>query len=1333
LEYLGRNDFQVKIRGLRVELGEIEAALAQVPGMRAAAVVMRQDRAGDQRLVAYVVPERGTAEESGGNPGAEAPVLPLKVLREHLEKVLPQYMVPAAFVAMEALPLSSNGKLDRKALPAPGAEAYARTAYEPPQGEAETKIARVWEDTLGVERVGRHDNFFELGGHSLLIVKLVERLREQDLHVEVRALFNTPTVAMLAQSLLATSLPAASTESEEVRHILDSSPELIPPANSLGSLDQSQIDRIVAAMPGGVTNLQDIYPLAPLQQGILFHHLLGGQRDPYVFRSLLAFDSRERLTRFMEALQVVMDRNAILRTSFHWEGMSEPMQVVSRHAPLELEDLERLSDTPLEPIDLQKRLTDAVQRLDVQRAPLMRAVTAHDPATGRELLMLAHHHLIMDHTTLELVLAQIQAHLSGAAATLPEPLPFRDFIAHAASSVRTEEHEAFFREMLADVREPTVPFGMVDVAGDGRDITEARLTLDSALSSRLRDRARHLGVSAASLFHLAFAGVVARASGNPTQAVFGTVLFGRTQARRGASQALGLFINTLPVRIPTGCTPLERAVRDTHALLGRLVHHEHAPLSLAQRCSGVAAPAPLFTALLNYRYASPAGESQPGAAWTGIEVLNVEERTNYPLTLNIDDFAEGFTLVAQTAGDLDPLSLCRYVEHALAEMDRALGDAPGTPMSRIEILPESERWQVVSGWNATRRAYRDEVCLHELFAEQFRRTPWAIAVEFEDRSLTYAQLNARANQLARHLRELGVRPDTLVGVCMERSLEMVVALLGTLKAGGAYVPLDPTHPAQRLSEMLADSAPVVMLTQTRLIPRIPTSQDGSRVMPVLALDEPNASIDGQSQRDLSALEVGVRPEHLAYMIYTSGSTGRPKGALNEHRAIVNRLQWMQEQYGLGSEDRVLQKTPYSFDVSVWEFFWTLLNGARLVVARPGGHQDPRYLQQLIEARGVTRLHFVPSMLQSFLDQHQAGECPSVRQIVCSGEELPGRLQSRCLQSLPQAQLSNLYGPTEAAVDVTAWECQVSGADERVPLGHPIANTQMYVLDEWLEPVPVGVVGELYIGGIAVGRGYLRRAGLTAQRFIADPYAAREGTRMYKTGDLGRWNRRGELEYLGRNDFQVKIRGLRVELGEIEAALAQVPGVRAAAVVMRQDRAGDQRLVAYVVPERGTEGESDSKPASEGQVLPLKALREHLEKVLPQYMVPAAFVAMEALPLSSNGKLDRKALPAPTADDQRSAQSYVAPRTPLEQLLTQIWEQTLGVDRVGIHDNFFSLGGHSLLAVNALLRIRNELRVEAPLRYLFESPTPESLGQRLSLLTVQAAVVDEEENEEGVIA
>ncbi len=1226
LDYLGRTDDQVKVRGVRVEPGEIESRLAALHGVGEAVVLVREGR-----LIAWFTEQQPVAIDS---------------LRAQLQAQLPDALVPVAYVKLDALPLTANGKLDRKALPQPDHSAVLSRDYVAPQGTLETTLARLWAEVLQVERVGRHDHFFELGGHSLLAVSLIERMRQVGLSADVRVLFSQPTLAALA---------AAVGSGHEVQVPANRIPadcqRITPDLLSLVELDQATLDQVVAQVPGGAANVQDIYPLAPLQEGILYHHITAVQGDPYLLQSHLAFDHLDRLQAFAQALQQVIDRHDILRTAVVWEGLAQPLQVVWRKAQLlvQADDLEHL----------HQRFDPRHYRVPMHQAPLVRLVYAPDPANQRVVAILLFHHIALDHTALDRVRHEMQASLLGQPGLVGDATPYRNYVAQTRLGVSEAEHEQFFREMLGDISEPTLPFGLQDVRGDGNAIEEAQLSLAPDLNRRLRAQARVLGVSAASLFHLAWARVLASTCGQE-KVVLGTVLLGRMHGGKGSDRALGMFINTLPLRVDIDASGVRVAVKQTHARLTALLGHEHASLALAQRCSGVAAPQPLFSAMLNYRH-SDSQQAPVSQAWEGIQTLASEERTNYPLTLNVDDQGDGFRLTAMTPTPIGAQRICGFVQVTLLGLVEALEQAPQSAVNRLPVLEAQERQQVLAGFNATEVNYDLDQTLHGMFEAQVARTPDALAVKAGGQYLTYAELNARANQLAHHLLALGVQPDSRVAICVERGLDMVIGLYAILKAGAAYVPLDPAYPLERLAYMLQDSAPVAVLAQgaTRAL---------LGDLPVVDLDQPTWQHQPVDNPQVSALG--------AYVIYTSGSTGQPKGVINDHRGVVNRLLWMQDAYGLQAHDSVLQKTPFSFDVSVWEFFWPLFTGARLVMARPGGHKDPVYLCDVIAAEQITTLHFVPSMLDVFLAHGDVSQAAGLVRVMCSGEALPGSLVRRFKQQLPQSGLYNLYGPTEAAVDVTAWNCARPQVPDNTPIGKPIANTRLYVLDAQLQPVPQGVAGELFIGGVQVARGYLNRPELTAERFLKDPFS---GGRMYRTGDLGRHLPDGTIEYLGRNDDQVKIRGLRIELGEIQARLLEHPQVHEAAVVARDDR-----LVAYYTGGRAA------------------ALREHLLQHLPDFMVPALFVHLDALPLSPNGKLDRKALPAP-GNEALTLREYEAPVGATETLLAQLWAELLNVERVGRQDNFFELGGHSLLAVSLIGRLRQE-GMEADVRALFEQPT-----------------------------
>ncbi|CAG1019157.1 partial arthrofactin-type cyclic lipopeptide synthetase C, partial [Burkholderiaceae bacterium] len=1273
LDYLGRNDFQVKLRGMRIELGEIEARLAQHPAVREAVVLAREDQPGDKRLVAYC---------------SVSSELDAELLRQHLAQSLPDYMVPAAVVLLPEMPLTANGKLDRAALPAPDATSFGHAGFEAPEGEVETRLARIWSEVLQVERIGRHDDFFQLGGHSLLAVKVAARMREQGLHADVGVLFNTPTLAALAEAVGgegdAVAVPPNGIE-PGCGHI---TPAMLP----LVQLAERDIERIVAMVPRGAANVQDIYPLAPLQQGILFHHLMQSQGDVYLTRAQFSFERREQLDRHLKAMQAVIDRHDILRTAIVWQDLPEPVQVVWREAALPVEEIALDADAGDAAQQLRERFDPRHCRLDVQQAPLMRVVIACDPASGRWLLLWLLHHLVADHTTLEVMHHEIEAHLLGRAARLPPPLPFRNFVAQAQRTQAAGEHESFFREMLGDVDEPTAPFGLADVQGDGREVAEHRLVVDAPLARRLRERAAVAGVSAASLCHLAWALVLARASGRD-DVVFGTVLFGRMQGGEGADRVLGLFLNTLPLRIRLRDLATHEALRRTHALMARLLRHEHASLALAQRCSAVAPSTPLFSALWNYRHGVDASRATaPSAealqAWEGVEFLGAEERTNYPLMMAVDDLGEGFALTAQAQPPVDAQRVCALMHCALQQLADVLEHTPDTPALHLDVLPRDERDRLLHEWNATAASY-PQTGVHTLIEAQAARTPDALAVRCSDRQLSYGELDQRANRLAHHLRTLGAGPGTRVALCMPRVPELVVALLAVLKTGAAYVPLDPGYPVQRLAAMAADCAPAVLLTQA--LPEVVSAPLHAAVGAAPMLDLQTDAWRWAAQPASPLQQVAARADDLAYVIYTSGSTGEPKGVTVTHRGVVNLLWAMREVLQPRPADRMLALTTIAFDIAALELFLPLVCGAGMLLLDREAAADPRQLAQQIDDGGVTLMQATPATWRMLLDAGWQGE-PSLKAL-SGGEALDGELARRLAARV--AALWNVYGPTETTIWST-FERVAADAPARphVPIGRPIANTQVYLLDARRQPVPVGVAGELFIGGDGVAPGYWQREALNAERFAPDPFAGHAGARMYRTGDLARWLPDGRIEFLGRNDFQVKLRGFRIELGEIEARLMQCEGV-AQAVVVAQGEGHDKRLVAYCTSRTSGMTGDDVPPE------PL-ALSAQLAATLPHYMLPSAIVMLDAMPLTANGKVDRKALPAPE-DATASARGYEPPQGELEARMADLWAEVLQLPRVGRHDNFFELGGHSLLATRLVVRVRQEMDVDLPLHSLFAAP------------------------------
>ncbi|WP_457811679.1 AMP-binding protein [Sinorhizobium meliloti] len=692
-------------------------------------------------------------------------------------------------------------------------------------------------------------------------------------------------------------------------------------------LAQPEIDRIVATVPGGVGNIQDIYGLSPLQDGILFHHLLASRGDPYLLVSQMAFADRGLLERYLGAVQQVVDRHDILRTAFVWEGLSSPAQVVWRKAVLEVSEVELDDCDGSGAEELKRRFDPRRQRIDLGRAPLLRFVIAREPGSGRWLLLQLLHHLIGDHTTLEVMHSEVRAVLDGRAHELAAPQPFRNLVAQARLGVDAKAHEAFFREMLADIDEPTMPFGLSEVYGDGSGSREAGRMLPQALNDRLRQQARRLGVSLASLCHLAWGQVMALSSGRE-QVVFGTVLFGRMHAGAGADRALGLFINTLPVRLDLDGTGVEASVRTTHARLSELLAHEHASLALAQRCSGVAAPAPLFSALLNYRH-NPAVACEADDLLSGMEWLGSEERTNYPLTLSVEDSGEALGLTAQVVEPISADRVCGYMQQVLEQLAEALEHAPNRPVRDLDILPAAERTYLLEDLNRTAADYPSERCIHELFEQQVRRAPEAVALVHEEERLSYGELNARANRLAHHLIALGVRPDQPVAICLERSPAMVVGLLAILKAGGAYLPLDPAYPSARLRQIVEDAAPRLLLCDAA--GRAALGPEALVDLTVVDLQTATPAWAELPASNPDPRALGLSPRHLAYVIYTSGSTGTPKGRHGRASQPGQSGDWLRSgRFGVCSNQPCRAVfASFGFDASAWELVMAFGSGAAL--------------------------------------------------------------------------------------------------------------------------------------------------------------------------------------------------------------------------------------------------------------------------------------------------------------------------------------------------------------------------------------------------------------------
>ena len=1260
LEYLGRVDRQVKIRGHRVEPDEIEAVLSGHPLVAEAAVVVRRDDTGTSFLVAHVVP-------------VPSVVIVPSDLVAWLAARLPAAMIPLRIGVHESLPLTPNGKLDRHSLersPLPQrAEVGAEITDERPLDGAEQAIAEIWLAVLGRGVPRRHDDFFHAGGTSLSAMRLVARARKRfGINASVRNVFDHPTVAALAA------------------HWLGASPVPLADAPRSPTVSGTGDDATVPALPA--------------QRAMWFLQTLLPDRatynQPFGFRP----DGPIDWDRFREALQRVLARHPALRTSLE-AGDDGPVQ---RIAPVEKVPVP-WSEEPLVDATVIEAALRAHARIpfDLATAPLWRA-TLFPAAAPHGVLLLNFHHAIIDDWSIDVCLADLgRAYVSlESSGTLNASTAFAPMAVPAmAGPLDPIADKNFWTAELTGIPDGVRWPGVIGHAAAATFRGETRrFRLDVSVADAWRGIAREADATLFAALFAAFHAWVHRATGSE-DTVIATPVAGR--GVEGLEEAVGCFLNTLPIRVRWGGDPALaqgpagaaiRRVRDTFltALDHGQLPFDEIVTSVPGRQAGRRHP------LTNVMFVfleptDPTWALGPAR----MEKVDVDTGTSrFDLTLSLVAGSDGIEGTVEYSTDvLVGSDVERFVAGFITLLGAVAAD-PGVAIRDIDLLAVDERRRVLHDFNATATDLGAPATLQELFSAQVCRTPAAVAVESGNEILSYAELAGRVNRLARFLRSRGVGRDVPVAVCLERSVEMVVALLGIVTAGGAYLPLDPEVPPARLSTMLASASPPVVLVQERFRDRV-AGAIGSSAGEVF-------QVDAQRQ-ELAAFDDGplddiATPEDLAYVIYTSGSTGAPKGVMNTHAGIVNRLRWIQQKHALEADDRVLQKTPYGFDVSVWEFFWPLLVGARLVMLPPGFHREPSAIAKVVEATGITVIHFVPSMLEVFLDvPGLERSCRTLRHVFCSGEALPEGAARLWLERLP-ARIHNLYGPTEAAVEATFHECRLSDRPGPVPIGRPIANMRTYVLDAALRPVGVGIEGELWLAGVGVARGYLGRPDLTAERFLLDPFSGEPGARMYRTGDLARWRHDGEIEYLGRLDHQVKIRGVRIELGEIEAELERIEGVTRGVVIDREIGPGDRRLVAYLIAD-------PSAPTDE-------ALKVLLAARLPEAMVPWRIVRVDALPVNANGKLDRAALPSPDAAiDAVEASPRSAPVGETEEALAAIWCELLGIPTVGRDDGFFARGGHSLLSMRLVAAIERRFGVRLPVKTVFESPKLAELAARIS--------------------
>jgi amino acid adenylation domain-containing protein len=1268
IEYLGRIDDQVKVRGFRIEPGEMKSVLDGHPQVLASVVVAHAGKDYDQRLIAYLVcrPSRPAVSD----------------LRDWLGRRLPDYMLPAVFIFLDRMPLTPNGKIDRHALPDPGLDRPAlRETFVAPVTPKEKMLATIWSEVLQVQPVGIHDNYFELGGDSIRSIQILARAGQAGLPISLEQLFQNQTIHQLCRQCLSSA------------KLIRTDARQIQPLSMLSEQDRQRLPK----------DLEDAYPASRLQVGMLYHSEL--HPDTAVYHDIFSYRIEASLDqeKLRAAIRQLTFRHQILRTSFDLAQFSEPIQLVHGQDTVSItfEDISHLSPDAQDDAILAWIETEKACPFDYTRPPLIR-FQAHLLDDNAFHLSHSQHHAILDGWSLAVMFAellQIYGHLlqpDGPAPFFPEPVPYRNFVASEKEALQSEKFRHYWINKLEDhevCRLPRWP-GKPRLGGEG-DLAVHHVPLSSEISAGLNKLANLTGVTVKSVFLAAHFRVLSLLSGRQN-ILTGLVTNGRPE-EYNAERTLGLFLNTLPLRIQLTGGSWRQLVREVFEAEKEFLPFRRYPLSELQKEAGGQNLFEAPFAMVHFHVLNDAGKTG-----IGFREGPFFEVTNFPFFVFF--IVDPHTGKTQLRFDLNAGEFCKaQIEEIAGYYTRILAAMASDPEERYESfspLSENEQDRILCQWNNTQVDYPG-ACIHELFEEQAERTPDAIALVFHDQKVTYRELNAKANQLAHYLRKQGVGPEVLVGICVERSLEMIVGVLGILKAGGAYVPFDPTYPKERLGFMVEDAGTPVMLTQRHLLNVLPGHTAG-----IMCIDSDSMRITGESEKN-PANETAS--DDLAYVMYTSGSTGKPKGVCVTHRGIM-RLVKETDYINLTSEEVFLHLSSISFDASTFEIWGCLLKGAKLVVMPPG-IPSLEYLGQAIVQYQITTLWLTAGLFHLMVDE-QLEVFSHVRQLLAGGDVLSVSHVRRFIERHRNCRLVNGYGPTE---NTTFTCCHVVKEPERlehsVPIGRPIANTRVYVLDSFLQPVPVGVAGELHAGGDGLARGYLNRPELTEEKFIPDPFSKKPGARLYKTGDIVRYLPDGNLEFLGRIDHQVKIRGYRIEPGEIEAVLIQFPSVRETVVVAEEDKQKNKRLVAYVALHRGS-------------TISIKELRNFLKEKLPDYMVPTSFVLMDSLPLTPNGKIDRKALPEPDIERPDFEKAFVGPRTPFEELLVGIWCEVLGLKEVGIHDNFFELGGHSLLATQIISRLRNAFQVQLPLRSLFEYPT--IAGLAIQIIQSRDEITDPDE-------
>jgi amino acid adenylation domain-containing protein len=1266
IEFLGRSDEQVKIHGYRIEPEEIEAALRQHPAVREAVVLARANvHYGDRRLVAYLIASQKPAPTS-------------RTLRTFLQQKLPAYMIPSAFVVLESFPRTLNGKLDRQALPIPDATpALSAATFVAPRTPVECMLASIWADVLGLEQVGMHDNFFELGGDSIRGIQVVAKATRVGLRLIPKSLFQHQTIAELA--VVAGSQSAIQTEPGPVTDAISGMP--VQHEFFAGELPEGEKEQIEA-----------IYPLSPMQQGILFHTVYASKPGVYCAQWCGTMHGHLDVSAFKQAWQHVVDRHPALRTAFHWESRSEPFQVVYRQVELPWGQYDWQS---MPAVEQERRikaflLEDRAQGFDLSVAPLMR-LTLLQLAEDTYQCIWSLHHLLLDAWSLPILLQEVlqvyEAFHGGRELHLNVSRPYGDYIAWLQQQDLAQA-EAFWRQTLKGFMAPT-PLNVGpdhgNSASKNKGYAEQQMRLPAAATAALHELAQQHHLSLNTLVQGAWALLLSRYSGQE-DVVFGTTVASRPAELAGIESMIGLLINTLPVRVRVA--PDAWLIPWLQALQSQQVEarqYDYSPLVQVHGWSDVPRGLPLFETLLVFENYPARTALQEWSGSLKIHHVRFMSSTHYPLTMVAVPGSELSLRIKYQCDRFDTAVITRMLGHLRTLLEGMVAN-PVQRLTELPMLTPAEQHQLLVEWNNTSTAYSQDMCIHQLFEAQVACTPDAVAVVFEDQALTYQELNTRSNQLAHHLQALGVGSEVRVGIYVERSLEMLVGLLGIIKAGGAYVPLDPAYPQERLTFILRDAQVSLLLTQQRLISGLIEHQTQ-----IVCLDTDWKHIAQESGTNPVNK---VTPDNLLYVMYTSGSTGVPKGVAVEHRQLCNYLHGVLKHLALPSSASFATVSTLAADLGNTMVFAALCTGGCLHVLSQERVADSKAMADYFKCHPIDCLKIVPSHLAALQTSPDSQSILPRRLLVLGGEVSRSDWVERLQAMAPGCAILNHYGPTETTVGVLTYrveEHRHAPITSTLPLGRPLANVQIYLLDQHLQPVPIGVQGELYIGGASVARCYFNRPGLTAERFIPNPFSNLPGVRIYKTGDLARHLPDGNLEFLGRLDNQVKIRGYRIEPGEIETTLVRHPAIQQAVVLAPEDTPGDKRLVAYCVPHHGF-------------ILDIRELRSFLQTRLPDHMVPAAFVALDALPLTPNGKLDRQALPAPDQARPPLFGAFVAPRTPIEELLGSIWASVLKVETVGIHDNFFALGGHSLLALQVMSRLRNTLQLDVPLRSIFDAPT-----------------------------